>query len=78
MTVAGLPTRPAKFFDPTTAVHFDEALDSWSVSSLADVQRVLSDETRPLGNAVMSGMWAADGRRHRDLRAAVADPFSRG
>ncbi|MFD5831808.1 cytochrome P450 [Lentzea sp. NPDC060358] len=88
MTVAHLPAGPAKFFDPTTEVHFDDVLDSWSVFSLADVQRVLSeeecfsagygltDETRPLGNAVMSGMWAADGRRHRDLRAAVADPFS--
>ncbi|HEX7305352.1 cytochrome P450 [Lentzea sp.] len=88
MTVAHLPTRPAKFFDPATEVHFDEALDTWNVFSLGDVQRVLSDEehfsagygltdeTRPLANAMLSGMWAADGRRHRDLRLAVADPFS--
>ncbi|RDI19753.1 cytochrome P450 [Lentzea flaviverrucosa] len=88
MTAAHLPTRPGKFFDPTTEVHFDEALDTWHVFSLGDVQRVLSgeehfssgygltDETRPLANPVLSGMWAADGQRHRDLRAAVADPFS--
>ncbi|SER96195.1 Cytochrome P450 [Lentzea xinjiangensis] len=88
MTVADLPTRPAKFFDPATEVHFDEVLDTWHVFSLGDVQRVLSDEacfsagygltdeTRPLANAMMNGMWAADGQRHRDLRAAVADPFS--
>jgi cytochrome P450 len=88
MTVAHLPTRPALFFDPTTEVHFDEQLDSWHVFSLTDVQRVLSDEehfsagfgltdeTRPLANPMFSGMWAADGQRHRDLRAAVADPFS--
>ncbi|MDX8052913.1 hypothetical protein SK571_26355 [Lentzea sp. BCCO 10_0798] len=88
MTAAHLPTRPGKFFDPTTEVHFDEALDTWHVFSLSDVQRVLSDEecfssgygltdeTRPLANPVLSGMWAADGQRHRDLRAAVADPFS--
>ncbi|SDG18599.1 Cytochrome P450 [Lentzea fradiae] len=88
MTVAHLPTRPAKFFDPATEVHFDEALDTWHVFSLADVQRVLSDEehfsagygltdeTRAFANPMMSGMWAADGQRHRDLRAAVADPFS--
>ncbi|MFD9703804.1 cytochrome P450 [Lentzea sp. NPDC059081] len=88
MTAARLPARPAKFFDPTTEVHFDEVLDTWNVFSLADVQRVLSDEehfsagygltddTRPLANAMLSGMWAADGQRHRDLRSAVADPFS--
>lgn len=88
MTVAHLPTRPAKFFDPATEVHFDEQLGTWHVFGLADVQRVLSDEeyfsagygltdeTRPLANAMLSGMWAADGQRHRDLRAAVADPFS--
>lgn len=88
MTVAHLPARPAKFFDPATEVHYDEALGTWHVFSLTDVQRVLSDEehfsagygltdeTRPLANPVLSGMWAADGQRHRDLRAAVADPFS--
>ncbi|MFD4639342.1 cytochrome P450 [Lentzea sp. NPDC058436] len=88
MTAAHLPARPAKFFDPATEVHFDPELGSWHVFSLADVQRVLSDvecfsssygltdETRPLANPVLSGMWAADGQRHRDLRAAVADPFS--
>ncbi|MEU3648708.1 cytochrome P450 [Lentzea sp. NPDC034063] len=88
MTVAHLPTRPPKFFDPATEVHYDEQLGSWHVFSLADVQRVLSDvecfssdygltdESRPLANPLLSGMWAADGQRHRDLRAAVADPFS--
>ncbi|MEU0883697.1 cytochrome P450 [Lentzea sp. NPDC005914] len=88
MTVAHLPARPAKFFDPATEAHFDEQLDTWHVFSLADVQRVLSEEehfsagfglteeTRQLANPVFSGMWAADGQRHRDLRAAVADPFS--
>ncbi|MFC3896286.1 cytochrome P450 [Lentzea rhizosphaerae] len=88
MTVAHLPMRAAKFFDPTTEVHFDEVLDTWHVFSLSDVQRVLfdeehfsagyglTDETRPLANPVLSGMWAADGQRHRDLRVAVADPFS--
>src|SRR5689334_23937403 len=44
MTVAHLPTRPAKFFDPATEVHFDDVLDTWNVFSLADVQRVLAEE----------------------------------
>jgi cytochrome P450 len=82
-----LPARNPKFFDPATEVHFDPILDTWHAFSLADVIRVLTDsecfssgygltdETRPFAFPALSGMWAADGERHRDLRAAVADPF---
>jgi len=35
----------------------------------------LDDETRLHVSPMIVGMWAADGRRHDDLRTAVADPF---
>ncbi|MEV6243293.1 cytochrome P450 [Lentzea sp. NPDC051838] len=90
MTAAQLPARAARFFDPATPVHFDDLLDTWSAYSYADVLRVLTDvehfssgygltdETRPFASPILTGMWAADGQRHRDLRAAVTDPFRPG
>ena len=82
-----VPARPAMFWDPDTPVFFDEELDTWQVFNYADVVRVLNDktvfssgygltdETRRYVNPSLAGMWAADGRRHDDLRAAVAEPF---
>jgi len=82
-----LPTRPPPVWNPTTPVFFDEQLDTWMAFSHADVLRILNDTTtfssgygytdddRLQVNPAMVGMWAADGRRHADLRAAVAEPF---
>ncbi|WP_199836200.1 hypothetical protein [Streptomyces sp. NRRL F-4489] len=84
-----LPARPAAFWDPRTPVHFDAALTTWHVFSRADVLRVLdeketfsagyglTDEQRRHAHPSLAGMRAAEGARHDDLRAAVADPFRR-
>ena len=58
-----------------TPVHFDDAAQAWIVCSHADVESVLfrSDDfnwdiwDRRL-DPIFAGMWAADGRRHADLR----------
>ncbi|HKE97476.1 MAG TPA: cytochrome P450 [Actinomycetes bacterium] len=76
--------RSPLFWDPTTPVFFDEALDTWHVFAYDDVLRVLNERatfssswlTDLTGvNPTLVGLWAADGRRHSDLRAAVAGPF---
>jgi len=84
-----LPRRPDPFWSPKTEVHFDEQLDTWHAFSHADVKRILTDretfsagygltdEARLHVHPTLAGMWAAEGRRHDDLRAAVADPFRR-
>ncbi|WP_039937299.1 cytochrome P450 [Streptomyces himastatinicus] len=84
-----LPARAGIFWDPRTPVHFDEALNTWNVFSRADVLRVLNDretfsagyglseEDRLRAHPSLSGMWAAEGARHDDLRAVVAEPFRR-
>ncbi|MCK7625845.1 cytochrome P450 [Streptomyces sp. RS10V-4] len=84
-----LPARAAAFWDPHTPVHFDAGLDTWHVFSRADVLRVLdeketfsagyglTDAERRHAHPSLAGMWAAEGARHDDLRAAVADPFRR-
>ncbi|MEU5212190.1 cytochrome P450 [Streptomyces sp. NPDC020742] len=84
-----LSARSHAFFDPRTAVHFDERLDTWQVFSRWDVLRVLnekgtfsagyglSDEARLRSHPSLAGMWAAEGARHDDLRAVVAQPFRR-
>jgi cytochrome P450 len=80
-------SRPAWFWNPATPVHFDKRLDTWHAFSYADVSRVLNDrtvfsscygfteQTRQQANPTLAGMWAADGARHNDLRAAVMQPF---
>lgn len=84
-----LPRRPDHFWSPNTPAYFDDQLQTWHAFSHADVLRILTDdetfsagygltdETRPYVHPALSGMWAADGRRHGDLRAAVVDPFRR-
>lgn len=82
-----LPVRSAMFWDPRHPVCFDERLDTWHAFSHADVLQILNDkatfssgygmteEARQQVNPAMLGMWATDGQRHDDLRAAVAESF---
>jgi len=75
------------YFDPQTPVSFDERTGSWQVFSHHDVARVLNEpalfssdygtaeEDPQRINPLLVGMWATDGPRHADLRAAVAEPF---
>jgi len=78
--------RPPHFWDPATPVHFDDEQGAWQVFAYDDVVRVLndrdtfssqwlSDEERAEANPTLVGLWAADGRRHHDLRALVTEPF---
>ena len=81
-----LPTMARELLDPTTPVRFDERTYAWDVFGYADVLRIFSaaevfsanfvpvDEL-PNHHPMAAGMWQADGRRHADLRALVAEPF---
>lgn len=78
--------RPARFWDPATPVHFDEEQGAWQVFAYDDLLRVLNERetfssawldgaAREQANPTQVGLWAADGGRHRDLRALVTEPF---
>jgi cytochrome P450 len=83
-----LPTRPAEFWDPQTLPGYDEA-GTFNVFGYQDVLRVLTDAeafsadygitdaAAPAVHPESLGLWMAGGRRHRDLRALVEDPFRR-
>jgi cytochrome P450 len=85
---AELPARPAKFWDPHTPPEYDET-GTFHVFGFPDVLRVLTDAEAmsgdygitdaeaPAVHPEMLGLWMAGGKRHEDLRAAVADPFRR-
>ncbi|HEX6686646.1 MAG TPA: cytochrome P450 [Candidatus Limnocylindrales bacterium] len=76
-----------EFFDPAAPVHFDERTQAFSLFGYDDVVRLLTDRTGfssglgfdpaelPRMHPAYSGMWLTDGKRHDELRAAVADPF---
>jgi cytochrome P450 len=78
----GLPT---DFLDPSAEPRYDAEHGSWQVFSHEHVLQVTSDSSRfsqAYGELTPEDpnvrvMWMADGRRHRDLRNLVRDPFSR-
>ncbi|MEU8891121.1 cytochrome P450 [Streptomyces sp. NPDC048442] len=82
-------SRPAFYWEPDTEAFYDELLETWHVFRHADVLRVLTDasafsagyglddESRAHVHPSLVGLWAAEGARHDDLRAAVAEPFRR-
>jgi cytochrome P450 len=83
-----LPGRPAEFWDPQTRPGYDET-GAVNVFGYQDVLRVLTDAEAfsadygitdadaPEVHPESLGLWMAGGRRHRDLRALVEDPFRR-
>jgi cytochrome P450 family 109 len=82
---AGLPARP-DVWDSGKAPHTDET-GAHNVYAHDQVRRVLTDgeafsadyginpDAYPYVNPMMIGLWTAGEPRHRDLRAAVEDPF---
>ncbi|MGK5629824.1 cytochrome P450, partial [Streptomyces sp. URMC 123] len=88
-TTPTFSARPDFFWGPDTEVFHDERLDTWHVFSYGDVLRVLTDASafsagyglddraRARAHPSLMGLWAAEGARHDDLRAAVAEPFRR-
>jgi cytochrome P450 family 109 len=79
--------RPAYYWDPRTPIHRD-GQGCWNVFAYNHAVRVLrnrdgcfsqgvSDEIRLFGNPTLAGLWAADGKRHKDLLALVSPAFHR-
>src|SRR5262249_7023368 len=73
---------PPKFWEPATRPYLDPVSGCWQVFSYPNVQRVLTDGSAfsqayrdPAEHPNWAAMWAADGQRHDDLKAIVADPF---
>jgi cytochrome P450 len=80
--------RPAYYWDALQPISYDEERDTWDVWAYHDAAAVLgdrsgrfsqgvSDEVRLFGNPTLAGLWAADGKRHKDLLALVAPAFLR-
>jgi cytochrome P450 len=79
----------SRWFDPTHEVEwdpkevlFDTRTQMWQAFRYADVLRVMTNAQefsqeydRADDHPAYAAMWAADGKRHDDLRALVPDPF---
>jgi cytochrome P450 len=83
--MATVPTLPPPLY-AICPPYYNDQLATWWVSSFAGVVQVLTDEhlsaeyvtaaDREQHTPLMSGPQAADGDRHRRLRAAIANRFT--